>query len=73
MKHLLSLAFLVALLFHTDARAMLRDASIDHDLGEIKKSFEAMTLSQSDRAADLKAAHAAVRGAEAPSEEPVSR
>lgn len=40
MKRFFCLAVVAALLIHTDARAMLRDASIDHDLDRIKKSFE---------------------------------
>ncbi|QPF90302.1 hypothetical protein [Bradyrhizobium commune] len=66
MKHVLPLAFAAALLFHTDARAMLHDASIEHDLGGVRKSFEAMTLSHSGQAADLRTARAVVRGAETP-------
>lgn len=72
MKHLFALAVAAALLFHTDARAMLRDASIDHDLGGIKKSFETMLRSHSGRAIDLGTARAVVRGQDAP-EGPVSR
>lgn len=65
MKHLFPLAFAAALFFHTDARAMLRDASIEHDLGGVRKSFEAITLSQSGQATDLRTARAAVRDGEA--------
>lgn len=65
MKHLFSLAVATALLFHTDARAMLRDASIDHDLGGAKRSFEVMLRSQSSEAADLATARAVVREQEA--------
>lgn len=72
MKHLFPLAVAAALLFHADARAMLHDASIDHDLGGVKKSFEAMLRSHNGRATDLGTARAVVRGQEAP-EEPVSR
>lgn len=72
MKHLFPLAVAAALLFHTDARAMLHDASIDHDLGGVKKSFEVMLRSHSGRATDLGTARAVVRGQEAP-EQPVSR
>ncbi len=66
MKHFLPLAFATTLLFHTDARAMLRDASIEHDLGGVRKSFEAMTLSHSGQAAALRTARAVVRDAEVP-------
>jgi hypothetical protein len=60
MKHFLPLAFVAALFSHTDAQAMLRDASIEHDLSRVRKSFEAMTVS------DLRTARAAVRDAENP-------
>ena len=66
MKQSLALAFAAALLFHTDARAMLRDASIEHDLGSVKKSFEAIALSHSELATDARTARAAVREAETP-------
>ena len=66
MKQFYPLAFAAALFSHTDARAMLRDASIEHDLGGVKKSFEAITLSRSGQATDLGTAHAAVHDAEAP-------
>lgn len=72
MKHLFPLAVAAALLFHTDARAMLHDASIDHDLGGVKKSFEIMLHSHSGQATDLGTARAVVRDQEPP-EEPVSR
>jgi hypothetical protein len=45
---------------------MIRDASIEHNLGGVKKSFEAITLSRSGQATDLGTAHAAVHDAEAP-------
>jgi hypothetical protein len=66
MKQFAALAFAAALLFHTDARAMLRDAAIEHDLSGVKKSFEAMALSRSGQATDLKTARAVVRDAETP-------
>jgi hypothetical protein len=44
---------------------MLRDA-IEDDLGGVKKSFEAITLSRSGQATDLGTARAAVHDAEAP-------
>lgn len=66
MKRFLPLAFAAALLFHTDARGMLRDASIEHDLGGVKRSFEAMTLSKSGQSTDLRTARAVVQDAEAP-------
>jgi len=43
---------------------MLSDASIDHDLAAVKKSFEAITLSQSGQAIDLRTARGVVRDAE---------
>lgn len=66
MRHFLPLAFAAALFAHADARAMLRDASIEHDLGGVKKSFEAMTLSHSGQATDLRRARAVVRDEEVP-------
>lgn len=66
MKQFVALAFAATLLFHTDARTMLRDAAIEHDLAGVKKSFEAMTLSRSGQAIDFRTAHAVVRDAETP-------
>jgi D-arabinose 5-phosphate isomerase GutQ len=66
MKQFLALAFSAALLVHTDTRAMLRDAAMEHDLGGVRKSFEAMILSRSGQATDLRTARAVVRDAETP-------
>jgi hypothetical protein len=66
MKHFAALAFAAALLLHTDARVMLRDAAIEHDLAGVKKSFEAMSRSRNGQAADLRTARAVVRDTETP-------
>jgi hypothetical protein len=66
MKQFFPLAFAAALFVQTDARAMLRDASIEHDLGGVKKSFEAITFSKNGQATDFRTARAAARAAEAP-------
>ncbi|WP_369726058.1 hypothetical protein AB8Z38_16055 [Bradyrhizobium sp. LLZ17] len=66
MKHFLPLVLVAAVFSHADARAMLRDASIEHDLSRVRKTFEAITLSQSGQAADLRTARAVVRDAETP-------
>jgi hypothetical protein len=66
MKMISQLAIAVTLLVHTDAFVMVRDASINHDLGGVREQFKAMLRSQEGQATDRANAVAATRDAEAP-------
>jgi len=66
MKIISQLAITATLLIHTDAFVMVRDASINHDLGGVKEQFKAMLRSHKGQATDRANAVAAVRDAEVP-------
>jgi hypothetical protein len=66
MKIISQVAVAVTLLIHTDALVMVRDASINHDLGGVREQFKAMLRSHEGQATDRANAVAAVRDAEVP-------